>query len=125
MAFGAAHGVAGQAVAIKLLVAPAALGPVKVEVQRFDPVFGWDFYRTLEATVSDGTASIPFTPPSPGNWRVNATYAGSRVFSPSRVGFTYLSSGRPLGGATLRPRSLACKAHFAHCVLASLAHRLP
>ena len=58
VAFGAAHGVAGQAVAIKLLVAPAALGPLKVEVQRFDPVFGWEFYGTLEATVSEGTASI-------------------------------------------------------------------
>ncbi len=90
VAFGAEHGVAGQAVEIKVSVGPAAVGPVKVEVQRFDPVFGWQFYRTLEATVSEGTASIPFTPPSPGNWRANATYAGSRVFSPSAVGFTYL-----------------------------------
>ncbi len=90
VAFGAAHGRAGQAVEIKVRVTPGAVGPVKVEVQRFDPVFGWQFYRTLEATVSQGTASIPFTPPSPGNWRANATYAGSRVFSPSAVGFTYL-----------------------------------
>jgi hypothetical protein len=90
VAFGAEHGVAGRAVEIKVRVGPAAVGPVKVEVQRFDPVFGWQFYRTLEATVSEGTASIPFTPPSSGNWRANATYAGSRVFSPSGVGFTYL-----------------------------------
>ena len=90
VAFGAEHGVAGRAVEIKVRVTPGAIGPVKVEVQRFDPVFGWQFYRTLEATVNEGTASIPFTPPSPGNWRVNATYAGSRVFSPSAVGFTYL-----------------------------------
>ena len=90
ISFGAEHGTAGQVVEIKVRVGPAAVGPVKVEVQRFDPVFGWQFYRTLEATVSEGTASIPFTPPSPGNWRANATYAGSRVFSPSAVGFTYL-----------------------------------
>ncbi len=90
VSFGAEHGVAGRAVEIKVRVGPAAVGPVKVEVQRFDPVFGWQFYRTLEATVREGTASIPFTPPSPGNWRANATYAGSRVFSPSAVGFTYL-----------------------------------
>ncbi|HEV3320648.1 MAG TPA: hypothetical protein VG147_00470 [Solirubrobacteraceae bacterium] len=90
VAFGAEHGVAGQAVEIKVRVTPGAVGPVKVEVQRFDPVFGWQFYRTLEATVNEGTASIPFTPPSPGNWRANATYAGSRIFSPSHVGFTYL-----------------------------------
>jgi hypothetical protein len=90
ISFGAEHGTAGQAVEIKVRVGPAAVGPVKVEVQRFDPVFGWQFYRTLEAGVNEGTASIPFTPPSPGNWRANATYAGSRVFSPSAVGFTYL-----------------------------------
>lgn len=90
ISFGAEHGAAGQAVEIKIRVAPAASGPLKVEVQRFDPVFGWQFYRTLEATVSEGAASIPFTPPAPGNWRANATYAGSRVFSPSAVGFTYL-----------------------------------
>ena len=90
VAFGAEHGVAGRTVEIRVLIAPLATGPVKVEVQRFDPVFGWQFYRTLEVTVNEGTASIPFTPPSPGNWRANATYAGSRVFSPSAVGFTYL-----------------------------------
>ncbi|HXA55359.1 MAG TPA: hypothetical protein VNV37_10860 [Solirubrobacteraceae bacterium] len=90
IAFGAEHGVVGRAVAIKIRVAPGAAGPVKVEVQRFDPVFGWQFYRTLEVAVSEGSMSIPFTPPSPGNWRANAAYAGSRVFSPSAVGFTYL-----------------------------------
>ncbi len=90
ISFGARHGVAGRAVPIDIRVAPGAAGPVKVEVQRFDPVFGWQFYRTLAVTVSGGRTSIPFTPPSPGNWRANATYAGSRTFSPSGVGFTYL-----------------------------------
>jgi hypothetical protein len=90
IAFGAAHGTAGQTVPIKVRVAPGASGPVKVEVQRFDPVFGWQFYREIEAQVSEGTAEIPFTPPAVGNWRANASYAGSRVASPSAVGFTYL-----------------------------------
>ncbi len=35
----------------------------------------------------------------------------------------YQVVGRPLGGAILRPRSLVCQAHFAHCVLVSLAQR--
>jgi hypothetical protein len=90
IAFGATHGSAGAAVPIKVLITPAAAGPVKVEVQRFDPVFGWQFYRELEAQLSEGTAEIPFTPPAVGNWRARASYAGSRVASPSAIGFTYL-----------------------------------
>lgn len=90
IAFGAAHGAPGRAVPLEVRVSPAASGPVKVEVQRFDPVFGWQFYREIEAQVSEGSAVIPFTPPAVGNWRANATYAGSRTSSPSAVGFTYL-----------------------------------
>ncbi len=90
IAFGAAHGQPGSAVPLKVRVTPAASGPVAVEVQRFDPVFGWQFYREIEAQVSEGTAEIQFTAPAVGNWRANASYAGSRVASPSAVGFTYL-----------------------------------
>jgi hypothetical protein len=90
ISFGAEHGAEGKPVAINVHVTPASSGPVKVEIQRFDPVFGWQFYRLIEAGVSEGAASIPFTPPSPGNWRARASYAGSRVASPSAVGFTYL-----------------------------------
>jgi hypothetical protein len=81
---------AGQGTAIEVKVTPEASGPVTLEVQRFDPVFGWQFYRQLQVTVSGGAASASFTPPAVGNWRVNATYAGSRTFSPSSVGFSYL-----------------------------------
>jgi len=90
IAFGATRGAPGRTVAIDVHVAPAASGPVTVQVERFDPVFGWQFYREVKAHVSEGTASIPFTPPAVGNWRANATYAGSRTSSPSAVGFTYL-----------------------------------
>jgi hypothetical protein len=88
--FGAARGKPGQAVPIKVRVSPAASGPVTVELQRFDPVFGWQFYIQIKANVSEGIAEIPFTPPAVGNWRAKASYAGSRVSSPSGVGFTYL-----------------------------------
>jgi hypothetical protein len=90
ISFGVAHGTAGTAVPLEVHVTPGASGPVKVEVQRFDPVFGWQFYRVIEAQVSEGGAVIPFTPPTVGNWRANASYAGSLVASPSGVGFTYL-----------------------------------
>jgi hypothetical protein len=87
---GRASAPAGRETPIHLHVSPAASGPVTVEIERFDPVFGWQFYRQLRAQVSAGTASLPFTAPAVGQFRVDAVYAGSRVSSPSRVGFSYL-----------------------------------
>ena len=80
----------GQGVGIDVKVAPAASGPVTVEIERLDPVFGWQFYRQVSALVSEGAASIAFVPPAIGEWRAKATYEGSRTSSPSAVGFSYL-----------------------------------
>ncbi len=90
ISFGAVHVRPGRPVALTVRVSPGASGPVTVEVQRFDPVFGWQYYRELEAQVIQGRASIALTPPYVGHWRANATYEGSRESSPSSVGFTYL-----------------------------------
>ena len=81
---------AGQGVGIDVKVAPAVSGPVTVDIERFDPVFGWQFYREVSAFASGGLATVSFTPPAVGRWRANATYHGSRTASPSAVGFTYL-----------------------------------
>jgi hypothetical protein len=78
-------------------VSPAAAGPATVEIERFDPVFGWQFYRQVSAFVSEGAASLPFVPPAVGQWRAKATYGGSRVWSPSAVGFSYLLVSREPG----------------------------
>ena len=80
----------GQELGIDVKISPAASGPVTVEIERFDPVFGWQFYREAHAFVSEGVATISFTPPNVGRWRANASYAGSRTASPSAVGFSYL-----------------------------------
>jgi hypothetical protein len=93
ISFEPAHASPGQGVGIDVRVSPAASGPVTVDIERFDPVFGWQFYRQLQAQVSRGVASIPFVPPALGSWRANASYAGSRTASASAVGFTYLSVG--------------------------------
>ncbi len=87
---GRASAPAGRETPLRVHVSPGASGPVTVDIERFDPVFGWQFYRQLQATASNGLASIPFTAPAVGQWRVNAHYGGSRVSSPSRVGFSYL-----------------------------------
>jgi hypothetical protein len=87
---GRASAVAGHATPIHIHVLHGDSGLVTVELERFDPLFGWQFYRQLRAPLHGGTASIPFTAPAVGQWRVDAVYAGSRVSSPSRVGFSYL-----------------------------------
>ncbi|HEY3758825.1 MAG TPA: hypothetical protein VGL37_03640 [Solirubrobacteraceae bacterium] len=81
---------AGHATPIHIHVLHGDSGLVTVELERFDPLFGWQFYRQLRAPLHGGVASIPFTAPAVGQWRVDAVYAGSRVSSPSRVGFSYL-----------------------------------
>jgi hypothetical protein len=85
-----AKALVGEALGISVKVTPAESGPVSVEIQRFDPVFGWQYYREEHVLAGEGLATVPFAPPSVGMWRAKATYEGSRVASPSAVGFTYL-----------------------------------
>jgi hypothetical protein len=73
----------GQTVTIGVTVAPDAAGPVTVDVERFDPLAGWQFYTRFSRRASGGSAAIAFTPPSVGRWRVRATFDGTRVAAPS------------------------------------------
>ncbi|HEY2181144.1 MAG TPA: hypothetical protein VGH09_05675 [Solirubrobacteraceae bacterium] len=90
VSFGSANATPGSAVGLQVKVSPAASGPVTVRIERFDPVFGWQFYRQARANAVGGVASVPFVAPAIGRWRANATFAGSLTFSPSAVGFSYL-----------------------------------
>jgi hypothetical protein len=63
---------------------------VTVDIERFDPVFGWHFYSERRALARGGLARVAFTPPAVGRWRAEASYGGSTAFSPSSVGFSYL-----------------------------------
>jgi hypothetical protein len=90
LSFSSSKAAPGEGLGIDVKVSPAASGPVVVEIERFDPVFGWQFYRQETAFVSEGSASVSFVPPAVGQWRAKATYEGSRVSSPSAVGFSYL-----------------------------------
>lgn len=90
--FGTAHAAPGQPTPVEVTVSPAVSGPVTAEIQRFDPVFGWQFYRWVTGYAAGGTASLPFEPPTIGRWRVTARYGGSRTASPSATrGYTYLT----------------------------------
>lgn len=91
ISFSPSHASAGQSVPIDVSVSPAVSGPVTVDVERFDPVFGWQFYRQEKGEVSSGTAALPFVAPAIGLWRVSGTYEGSRTASPSAArGHSYL-----------------------------------
>jgi hypothetical protein len=84
ISFTSAKAAPGERLGIEVKVAPAASGSVSVEIERFDPVFGWQFYREVQAFASGGLASVPFTPPAVGTWRAKATYEGSSTDSPER-----------------------------------------
>jgi hypothetical protein len=90
ISFGSSTAGPGQDVGIDVKVSPAASGPVKVLIERFDPVFGWQFYRQSTGEVSGGSASVAFTPPAVGRWRAEASYEGSRTASASGTGFVSL-----------------------------------
>ena len=73
----------GETAAIALGVAPDASGPVTVDIERFDPLAGWQFHSRHRRTAVGGSAGVAFEPPSEGRWRVRATFDGTRRAAPS------------------------------------------
>ena len=67
-----------------------------VDVERFDPLAGWQFYTRFNRRASGGSASIAFSPPSEGRWRVRALFDGSREFAPSGPAGASFVVGEPL-----------------------------
>ena len=86
----------GSTVTIAVGVGPDASGPVTVDVERFDPLAGWQFFTRYRRTASGGLATIPFTPPAEGRWRVRATFDGNRQFAPSGPARASLLVAEPL-----------------------------
>ncbi len=74
----------GASVAISVAVASASAGPVRLEIDRFDPLTGWHFYRLYRLRLGgNGRAGISFRPPAIGHWRALASFGGTRTASPS------------------------------------------
>jgi Bacterial Ig-like domain (group 3) len=83
----------GEWVTLGALVTPSAAigGPIRLQVDRFDPIEGWQFFRLVNARVgSGGRASVSWKPPSLGRWRLHAVFLGSTGASPSKSGYAYL-----------------------------------
>jgi hypothetical protein len=85
----------GRAVRIEVHVKPGVAGPVRITIERFDPLAGWQFNRRLTAVASGGGASVAFTPPSEGRWRASAEYRGTRLAAPSDTGLARLLVASP------------------------------
>ena len=73
----------GSAFHVEVTVSPGASGPLRVLIERFDPLAGWLFVSRINTTVSGGSRTISFTPPTVGRWRARARFLGTRTASPS------------------------------------------
>jgi hypothetical protein len=95
LAASAAEVAPGAAVMLTITTTPRPdSGKVKVQVDRFDPLGGWQFARMIEIGVGQG--SLTWIPPALGRWRVRATFTGTLTFSPSRSGYANVLVAQPL-----------------------------
>jgi hypothetical protein len=76
---------------------PGVRGPVAVHLQRFDPVFGWQYVRSYRRRANKkGKAVVHFDPPAVGRWRARTFFLGTRGASPSVSPYAYLRVNEPL-----------------------------
>ena len=78
----------GSAVTLRPVVTPAATGVVELQIDRFDPLGGWQFTKLVRIPVG---SSVTWIAPAAGTWRVRATYRGSTAASPSRSEYVTLT----------------------------------
>lgn len=77
----------GSSVAIGVAVDFSPEGAVRLQIDRFDPLTGWHFYRLYRLRLGgNGRTGIAWRPPAIGRWRVHASFGGSRTASPSMGG---------------------------------------
>jgi hypothetical protein len=86
----------GTAVTFTVGTSPAPEGGVlELEIDRFDPLTGWQFSRLIRVSVRGG--SVSWTPPALGRWRARARFLGTLAFSPSESAYVAVLVGNPLG----------------------------
>jgi hypothetical protein len=74
-------------VAITVAVNFSSAGAVRLEIDRFDPLTGWHFYRLYRLRLgANGRTGISWRPPAIGHWRAHASFGGTRNASPSNGG---------------------------------------
>jgi hypothetical protein len=89
----------GEAVRLAVGLRPGTDGPVRLVIERFDPLEGWQFSsRYVVRTSAAGKAAISWEPPSVGRYRVLASFRGTRGFSPSVSALARVHVEAPLRG---------------------------
>jgi hypothetical protein len=77
----------GSSVAIGVAVNFSPAGKIRLELDRFDPLTGWHFYRLYRLRLhADGRTGRSWRPPAIGRWRVRAWFRGTGTASPSAGG---------------------------------------
>jgi len=96
VALGGTELVPGAPLTIRAVTTPSTGGgTIDVQIDRFDPLSGWHFYRIVHLRAP--TASLTWTPPALGRWRVRASFVGTLGFSPSRSEYVSLLVAKPIG----------------------------
>lgn len=88
----------GATVALTLRVTPAVTGRATITIERYDPLAGWLFVARHRPHVSGTGATVAFTPPAVGKWRVTGSFDGSRKASASQGGTARFTVVEPLTG---------------------------
>jgi hypothetical protein len=86
----------GEAVRVGVSVRPAVSGPVRVDVERFDPLAGWQFYRRFQSSASNGHASVSFVPQGVGRYRARGLFLRTREATASATNAATLLVASPL-----------------------------
>lgn len=71
---------AGVTLSARVSTPSAAGGRVRIQVDYLDPLGDWVFNRLF---VTRANATLVWTPPKLGRWRVKAIFLGTRAASPS------------------------------------------
>ena len=96
----------GRAVRIAVGVNPGVAGPVRIVVERFDPLSGWQYSTRFDVRSSgSGGAGVTWRPPSVGRFRVRAAFRGTRGSSPSVTRYAKVRVEAPLRGRAAAPAS--------------------
>jgi hypothetical protein len=87
----------GGVVNLTAQISSGATGTTLIGVERFDPLFGWQFYARYRVRATGGRASVAFKTPFQARFRARARFLGSRAFSPSQSAFREFSAENPIG----------------------------
>lgn len=90
--------VPGRSVPLRVDVTSASRGgAVQVEIDRRDPLIGWQFSAVQTGNVSSsGTFTLSWIPPSVGTWRARARFLGTPYSSFSSSGYVSVHVAEPL-----------------------------